>query len=85
MNLTRVLLCLLCPPLAVMDKGCGSIVIVTALTIAGGIPGIIAAMIILNNDGSLKKGFENSFVASFFLTIVVTFFILVVIYILFYR
>ena len=45
----RVLLCIICPPLAVIDKGCGSIVIVLILTILGWIPGVIAALIILNN------------------------------------
>jgi uncharacterized membrane protein YqaE (UPF0057 family) len=37
------------PPLAVLDKGCGSIVIVFILTLLGWIPGVIAALIILNN------------------------------------
>jgi uncharacterized membrane protein YqaE (UPF0057 family) len=85
MNLTRVILCVICPPLAVIDRGCGSILIVTILTIAGGVPGIIGALIILNNDGYIKKGFENSFVISIFLTILIGFVILVLIYILFYR
>ncbi len=85
MNLTRVILCVICPPLAVMDKGCGSILIVCLLTLAGGVPGIIGALIILNKDGSLNKGFENSFVASFLLTLVLAFFILVILYILFYK
>jgi uncharacterized membrane protein YqaE (UPF0057 family) len=37
------------PPLALLDKGCGSIVIVFILTLLGWIPGVIAALIILNN------------------------------------
>jgi uncharacterized membrane protein YqaE (UPF0057 family) len=32
----------------VVDKGCGSFLIVFLLTLAGWIPGIIAALIILN-------------------------------------
>ena len=32
-----------------LDKGCGSIVIVFILTLLGWIPGVIAALIILNN------------------------------------
>jgi len=36
------------PPLAVIDKGCGSLLLVTFLTIFGWIPGIIAALIIVN-------------------------------------
>ncbi len=49
MNFWRVLLCILFPPLAVVDQGCGSILIVTILTLLGWIPGVIAALIILNN------------------------------------
>ena len=49
MSFWRVLLSIILPPLAVLDKGCGSIVIVTILTICGWVPGVIAALIILNN------------------------------------
>ncbi len=49
MSFWRVLLAILFPPLSVIDKGCGSVLIVFILTIAGWIPGIIAALIILNN------------------------------------
>ena len=46
MSCFRVLLCFLFPPLAVLDKGCGSIVITTFLTLIGWVPGIIAALVI---------------------------------------
>ena len=49
MSIWRVLLSVFFPPLAVLDKGCGSIVIVLILTLCGWIPGVIAALIILNN------------------------------------
>jgi uncharacterized membrane protein YqaE (UPF0057 family) len=49
MSFWRVLLSILFPPLAVIDKGCGSILIVFILTVLGWIPGVIAALIILNN------------------------------------
>ncbi|WP_277632415.1 YqaE/Pmp3 family membrane protein [Avrilella dinanensis] len=49
MSIWRVILSIIFPPLAVIDKGCGSVVIVALLTIAGWIPGVIAALIILNN------------------------------------
>ncbi len=49
MSIWRVLLSILFPPLAVIDKGCGSIIIVLILTICGWIPGVIAALIIINN------------------------------------
>jgi uncharacterized membrane protein YqaE (UPF0057 family) len=50
MSLFRVLLSIVVPPLAVIDQGCGSIVIVFILTLCGWIPGVIAALIILNRD-----------------------------------
>ena len=49
MSLIRFFLSTLFPPLAVYDKGCGSILIVLILTLLGWIPGVIAALIILNN------------------------------------
>lgn len=48
MSCWRVLLCIVFPPLAVIDKGCGSIVITTILTFIGWVPGVIAALIINN-------------------------------------
>ncbi|WP_298365879.1 YqaE/Pmp3 family membrane protein [uncultured Lutibacter sp.] len=49
MGCFRVFLCIIFPPLAVIDKGCGSIIIVFILTCLGWIPGVIAALIINNN------------------------------------
>ncbi|HET8837826.1 MAG TPA: YqaE/Pmp3 family membrane protein [Flavobacteriaceae bacterium] len=49
MGFWRVLLAILFPPLSVLDKGCGSVFIVLILTLLGWIPGVIAALIILNN------------------------------------
>lgn len=50
MSLFRVLLSIIFPPLAVLDKGCGSVLIVLLLTCAGWIPGVIGALVILNKD-----------------------------------
>ncbi|MCE1201411.1 MAG: YqaE/Pmp3 family membrane protein [Bacteroidia bacterium] len=50
MSILRVLLCIIFPPLAVVDKGCGSVVIVFLLTLAGWVPGVIAALIINNKN-----------------------------------
>jgi len=36
--------------LAVLDRGCGSVIITTILTLAGWVPGAIAALVILNNS-----------------------------------
>ena len=46
MSFWRVILCIIFPPLAVLDKGCGSILLVLLLTCAGWIPGTIAALIL---------------------------------------
>lgn len=48
MSCLRALICILLPPLAVLDKGCGSVLLVTVLTCFGWIPGIIGALIICN-------------------------------------
>ncbi|MGC9151605.1 MAG: YqaE/Pmp3 family membrane protein [Microbacter sp.] len=48
MSLFRVILSIIFPPLAVLDKGCGSVVIVLLLTLCGWVPGVIAALVILN-------------------------------------
>lgn len=49
MSLIRVILSIVFPPLAVLDQGCGSILIVFILTLCGWVPGTIAALVILNN------------------------------------
>lgn len=50
MSLLRVLLAIIFPPLAVLDQGCGSVLLVALLTLAGWVPGIIAALIIMNRN-----------------------------------
>lgn len=50
MSFIRVLLAIIFPPLAVVDKGCGSFLIIFILTCLGWIPGIIGALIILNKN-----------------------------------
>lgn len=50
MSLLRVLLAIFFPPLAVIDKGCGSVVIVFLLTLCGWVPGVIGALIILSKN-----------------------------------
>ena len=58
MGCGRVLLCIIFPPLAVIDKGCGSVVIVTLLTISGWVPGVIGALVI-NNKQEGEEVFES--------------------------
>ncbi|MEL6122356.1 MAG: YqaE/Pmp3 family membrane protein [Bacteroidota bacterium] len=46
MSLPRALICIFLPPIAVIDKGCGSFLLVLLLTLCGWVPGVIGAMII---------------------------------------
>ncbi|MBN1285019.1 MAG: YqaE/Pmp3 family membrane protein [Anaerolineae bacterium] len=53
MGCIRLLLCLIFPPLAVVDRGCGTVLIVFALTLAGWLPGVAAALVVnamITND-----------------------------------
>lgn len=50
MSLLRAIIAILFPPLAVVDKGCGSFLIVFILTLCGWIPRVIAALIIVNKE-----------------------------------
>lgn len=45
-TLIRIILCLIFPPLAVYDKGCGTMILVLLLTLLGWLPGTIAALLI---------------------------------------
>jgi uncharacterized membrane protein YqaE (UPF0057 family) len=50
MGILRVLICIFFPPLAVVDKGCGSFIIVFLLTLCGWVPGVIGALVICNKQ-----------------------------------
>lgn len=50
MSIFRVILSLIFPPLAVIDRGCGAVLIVLILTLCGWVPGVIGALIILNKN-----------------------------------
>ena len=50
MGCGRALLCILLPPLAVLDKGCGTVLIVALLTLFGWVPGAIAALVVCSKD-----------------------------------
>lgn len=50
MSVLRVILAIILPPLAVFDRGCGSILIVFLLTLCGWVPGVIGALVILNKN-----------------------------------
>ncbi|GAB4525412.1 MAG: hypothetical protein OHK0046_41240 [Anaerolineae bacterium] len=46
MGCFRAILCIVFPPLAVIDYGCGAFLLVLALTAAGWVPGVIAALLL---------------------------------------
>ena len=46
MGCGRAIVCIILPPLAVIDRGCGTVLIVLLLTLAGWVPGAIAALIL---------------------------------------
>lgn len=46
MGILRVLLCILFPPLAVLDKGCGAFLLILLLTCCGWVPGVIGALLV---------------------------------------
>jgi uncharacterized membrane protein YqaE (UPF0057 family) len=50
MGILRAILCVIFPPLAVIDRGCVAILLVFLLTLCGWIPGVIAA-ILFNTKG----------------------------------
>lgn len=50
MSLPRALLCIFLPPLAVLDQGCGAILLVCLLTLAGWVPGVLAAILICTRE-----------------------------------
>ena len=45
MGCGRAILCIIFPPLAVLDCGCGAILLTLILTCVGWIPGVIAAIV----------------------------------------
>ncbi len=52
----RYILCLVFPPLAVFDKGCGTVLLVLLFTLVGWLPGTILAFLICLKD---KNYYQN--------------------------
>jgi len=61
MSCFRVLLAIIFPPLAVVDKGCGSFLITFILTCCGWVPGVIAALVILNKDSNNSAHYSQGY------------------------
>ena len=55
----KVILALIFPPLAVLDKGCGTVAVVALLTFPLWIPGFLVALLIIFSD---KPRLQNQFV-----------------------
>ena len=45
MGCFRAILCFIFPPLAVLDRGCGAVLLTLLLTFLGWVPGVIAAIL----------------------------------------
>ena len=52
----RYILCLVFPPLAVFDKGCGTMLLVLLFTLFGWLPGTILAFLICIKDKNYYRG-----------------------------
>jgi uncharacterized membrane protein YqaE (UPF0057 family) len=50
MGILRAIICIIFPPLAVIDRGCGAFLLVFLLTLCGWIPGVIAAILFNTRD-----------------------------------
>ena len=50
MGCLRAVFCIIFPPIAVLDKGCGSILLVTVLTLCAWVPGVLGALIICTRE-----------------------------------
>jgi len=46
----RAILCIVFPPLAVIDQGCGALLLTTILWCMGWVPGVIAAILFCTRD-----------------------------------
>ena len=59
MSCGRAILCIILPPLAVIDLGCAPFLIVCFLTLAGWIPGAVAALVfttVMDRDDDAPEG-----------------------------
>lgn len=56
MGCGRALVCIIFPPLAVLDRGCGTVLLVTLLTLVGWVPGVIGALLVNAAATSAREG-----------------------------
>jgi uncharacterized membrane protein YqaE (UPF0057 family) len=55
MSFVRGLACVVFPPAAVVDKGCGAPLVVGVLTLLGWVPGVFAALILVVRDNERRS------------------------------
>ena len=55
MGCGRAIVCLVFPPLSVIDRGCGTVIIVFALTLAGWVPGALAALLLNYQAANMRR------------------------------
>ncbi len=60
MSCLRAVMCLIFPPLAVIDRGCGALLIVTVLTIGGVWIGGVLAALFINYSIEQRQGEHNA-------------------------
>lgn len=51
----RLILCVIFPPLAVFDKGCGAMLLVLLFTFFGWLPGTILALLLCFKDRNITQ------------------------------
>jgi uncharacterized membrane protein YqaE (UPF0057 family) len=55
MDIRRLILAVILPPAAVMNKEAGTIMLTGLLTVLGWVPGVVAALIMINQEQKAKQ------------------------------
>jgi len=55
MDIRRLILAVIMPPAAVMNKEAGTIMLTGLLTVLGWVPGVVAALIMINQEQKQKQ------------------------------
>jgi uncharacterized membrane protein YqaE (UPF0057 family) len=55
MDIRRLILAVILPPAAVMNKEAGTIMLTGLLTLLGWVPGVVAALVMINQEQKQKQ------------------------------
>jgi uncharacterized membrane protein YqaE (UPF0057 family) len=55
MDIRRLILAIILPPAAVMNKEAGTIMLTGLLTLLGWIPGVVAALVMISQEQKMKQ------------------------------